>query len=101
MSEQRLRDLLRITPDEGELEARASRARRLALGRLNEHRLDAPDTPWWRWKSAVALAALCAFSVFVITREPEATPAPESLRVHVVLSDGTRVQWILHDDFKL
>ncbi len=131
MSDQELRKLLSILPDEPELSTRAARARRRALARLDQ---PAPIARPWRWAPAVAAAvALLAGGAWVerVWRVPPlvwtpptpvvspaatlspapSAPPPESarpvapererLQVHFVLSDGTRVQWTFEKNFAL
>jgi hypothetical protein len=104
MSEVRLEKLLRLTPDEGEVEFRASRARGAALGRLN-----APAAAWRvpRWRPALALAVLTVTAMAILAPSspnasaPKAAESAEPLRVEMTLSDGTRVHWTFRSDFQL
>jgi len=103
MSENRLRDLLAVLPDEDESAARAARARRRALARLG-----AAAQPRKRRLWAPALATVLMALGLLWWREAQraepdlAQPLqPERLELHWVLSDGTRVQWVFAQDFSL
>lgn len=108
MSEKRLRELLSVLPDEVETGARAARARRRALARLEA---PARARPTWRWVAAAVLVVLVVVGGRWLgeARRAErngAQPSASQLRqerleLHLVLSDGTRVQWIFVQDFNL
>jgi hypothetical protein len=96
--------LMRAAPDAAEVERRASRARLAALARLDR---SAVVPGWSRWRPAVAAGLLSLAAAALMLRTPDSPPVPaqsasqEAVRLQMVLSDGTRVQWTFHDDFKL
>ena len=98
----KLDELLRVIPDDAEF--RAARARRHALARLDEE--FAPLRPW-SWRPALALAAVCLLAIALITGRPGKPPAavePEHakpVRMQMILSDGTRVEWTFDENFRL
>ena len=144
MSDEKMRELLSVLPEEDEIAEGAARARRRAMARLEE---PAPARRWgWVWAPAmVVLAGLVVAGLWMrqarrvetMAVQPP-TPRIESpalvplahargsvsavgalpsrdrkgaagvatlgqprLELHLVLSDGTRVQWILDKDFSL
>lgn len=98
-----LRALLRVTPDEASVAASAGMARRRALARFGAEPVPARR---WSWKPALALAGLCALAIALVpfgreTAPVVTRPVADPLRVQMKLSDGTRVEWTFHEDFRL
>ena len=104
MSDEKLRQLLSVLPEDQALAAGAVRSRRKALTRLDE------DPAWKprrfpRWTPGLAAAAMVLLIVGAVQifRTPPPPVSPERasvqrMQVHWVLSDGTRVQWTLIKD---
>lgn len=108
MSEDRLRELLSTLPAPEEIATRAERARRRALaatGRPRRARLR------WAWAAVTALLVALVAGGGWWQQGRRAAPAPtppaasglhqDRLEFRLVLSDGTRVQWILDENFSL
>lgn len=103
MSEDRFREILMSTPPVEEIEARANRARHRALARLDRPAMAARRR---RWLPALAVAGgLLAVGLAWLPRgatvPPADAPPAAPLRVHLTLSDGTRVVWVLDDHFAM
>ena len=100
MSDEKLRQLLSILPDDGEIAAGAARSRRKALARLNGEARPVRRKLWWAPAVAVVAVVLTIVGAVRILTMPPASPeavvAPEPLRMHWVLSDGTKVHWTFH-----
>jgi ferric-dicitrate binding protein FerR (iron transport regulator) len=98
----KLDEILRVPPEDAE--AAAARARQRALWRF-----DREPVPERRpgWKPAAALAVLCMAAIgLTVGSDPVETAGTEErvgepLRVQMTLSDGTRVEWTFHENFRL
>ncbi len=109
MSDEKLREILSVLPEDDALAAGAARSRMRALARLRE---EPPARPRWfvTWAPGLAVAALVLIVVGVVQifRTPAPLPvAPpervsdQRLQMHWVLSDGTRVHWTFTKDSNL
>jgi len=104
MSDDKLKNILSVLPDEDEIRSRAARARQRALARL-DHAAPVVETRI-SWIPSLAMAALVLLVAGIVYQiRPPASPGPvasssgaaereqERLRMKWVLRDGTRVLW--------
>ena len=111
MSDEKLRQLLSVLPEDGALAAGAARSRRKALARLDEELAVRPRVfSAWAPGLAVAAMVLLVVGAVQIFQAPEPGPplltpperaSDQRLQVHWVLSDGTRVHWTFTKDSNL
>jgi len=106
-----LKQLLSLRPSETQIDEAAARARRRALGRLDERHFILSRVR--RWPVLANAAALAACSFLLFWRAGELTvpppPAPASLEVRaeqpvkliLTLADGTRVIWTIDAGYSL
>lgn len=109
MSDERLRQLLSVLPEDDTLAAGAARSRQKALARLDVEPTTRPRR-FFIWAPGLAVAALALIVVGAVQVYRAPAPAPvapservsdQSLKMYWVLSDGTRVHWTFTKDFKL
>ena len=99
MTDERWKQRISIEPDIEAASAAATRARKLALKRLDEA---GPSRSPPRWPAAAMVAVTLLLGiVFAIAPERSEAPVQQSSKAQFVLSDGTKVQWVFNDRFAL
>jgi hypothetical protein len=101
MRDDRLREILSVTPGAEEERLRSARARKRAIAGYDSR----PRQSHWRVSVAVAGLAILLVGAWIAQRSahPDGGAAAEQRRIEMrlQLSDGTRVNWVIDGRYAL